>query len=404
MRQPEDELGRLSRAIPLWFAETFYFSPLYSSDRGARLHARARTARAGRPSSRRTGPSTTCGSWSRPTTERARLHLHGLAPRARAARCVLDPAVWEVKKIRERKQFTIRWTAATADAELTKLHEYIRAFMEWAPYPEGAAIPYSPPVVADRLARRPRRAARPFPRREEPPAQGAAAAARARSSTPSRPTPSALPLPRSPGSRCGSRATALGLAPGLSEVLLSRHPAVASARTLIERLTGGNRGPDRRHASAHLRPAHPRDEAAPGAGGPRGGDFRWTTPARAGSRRRAGTSRRSCPGGTTGCSSSWVPAPSMTRRPPSSTRRSCAPRPTRHAGELLVAMRVYFEKPRTVVGWKGLINDPDLDGTFHIDKGLRLARRLMADITAAGPARLRPSSSTRRSASTTRTS
>jgi 3-deoxy-7-phosphoheptulonate synthase len=56
----------------------------------------------------------------------------------------------------------------------------------------------------------------------------------------------------------------------------------------------------------------------------------------------------------------------------------------RHAGELLVAMRVYFEKPRTVVGWKGLINDPDLDGTFHINKGLRLARKLMADITGAG--------------------
>jgi 3-deoxy-7-phosphoheptulonate synthase len=56
----------------------------------------------------------------------------------------------------------------------------------------------------------------------------------------------------------------------------------------------------------------------------------------------------------------------------------------RHAGELVVAMRVYFEKPRTVVGWKGLINDPDLDGTFQIGKGLRIARRLMTDITAAG--------------------
>ena len=56
----------------------------------------------------------------------------------------------------------------------------------------------------------------------------------------------------------------------------------------------------------------------------------------------------------------------------------------RHAGELLVAMRVYFEKPRTVVGWKGLINDPDLDETFQIGKGLRMARRLMADITATG--------------------
>ena len=56
----------------------------------------------------------------------------------------------------------------------------------------------------------------------------------------------------------------------------------------------------------------------------------------------------------------------------------------RHPGDLLVAMRVYFEKPRTVVGWKGLINDPDLDETFHINKGLRLARKLMVDITAAG--------------------
>jgi 3-deoxy-7-phosphoheptulonate synthase len=56
----------------------------------------------------------------------------------------------------------------------------------------------------------------------------------------------------------------------------------------------------------------------------------------------------------------------------------------RHAGELVVAMRVYFEKPRTVVGWKGLINDPYLDETFEIAKGLRVARRLMADITASG--------------------
>jgi 3-deoxy-7-phosphoheptulonate synthase len=56
----------------------------------------------------------------------------------------------------------------------------------------------------------------------------------------------------------------------------------------------------------------------------------------------------------------------------------------RHAGELVFAMRVYFEKPRTVVGWKGLINDPDLDETFQIGKGLRMARRLMADITASG--------------------
>ena len=57
---------------------------------------------------------------------------------------------------------------------------------------------------------------------------------------------------------------------------------------------------------------------------------------------------------------------------------------TELAGELLLIMRVYFEKPRTTVGWKGLINDPDLDGGFQIDKGLRLARRLLLDLNERG--------------------
>jgi len=51
---------------------------------------------------------------------------------------------------------------------------------------------------------------------------------------------------------------------------------------------------------------------------------------------------------------------------------------------LVIVMRVYFEKPRTVVGWKGLINDPDLDESYHINKGLRLARQLLADILELG--------------------
>ncbi|HRJ48737.1 MAG TPA: 3-deoxy-7-phosphoheptulonate synthase, partial [Opitutaceae bacterium] len=55
-----------------------------------------------------------------------------------------------------------------------------------------------------------------------------------------------------------------------------------------------------------------------------------------------------------------------------------------YAADLLPVMRVYFEKPRTVVGWKGLINDPDLDGSYQINKGLRLARRLMLDVTGLG--------------------
>ena len=50
------------------------------------------------------------------------------------------------------------------------------------------------------------------------------------------------------------------------------------------------------------------------------------------------------------------------------------------AGELLVVMRVYFEKPRTTVGWKGLINDPELNGTYDINRGLRMARKLLLDL------------------------
>ncbi|MFN8751150.1 MAG: 3-deoxy-7-phosphoheptulonate synthase AroG [Betaproteobacteria bacterium] len=56
----------------------------------------------------------------------------------------------------------------------------------------------------------------------------------------------------------------------------------------------------------------------------------------------------------------------------------------RHASELEVIMRVYFEKPRTTVGWKGLINDPDLNGSFDINKGLRVARELLLDINELG--------------------
>jgi 3-deoxy-7-phosphoheptulonate synthase len=53
-------------------------------------------------------------------------------------------------------------------------------------------------------------------------------------------------------------------------------------------------------------------------------------------------------------------------------------------GELEIVMRVYFAKPRTTVGWKGLINDPDLDGSFRIDDGLRITRKLLLDINNLG--------------------
>jgi 3-deoxy-7-phosphoheptulonate synthase len=57
---------------------------------------------------------------------------------------------------------------------------------------------------------------------------------------------------------------------------------------------------------------------------------------------------------------------------------------TRLRGDLLIVMRVYFEKPRTTIGWKGLINDPFLDDTYSINQGLRLARRFLAEVTELG--------------------
>ncbi len=52
--------------------------------------------------------------------------------------------------------------------------------------------------------------------------------------------------------------------------------------------------------------------------------------------------------------------------------------------DLIIVMRVYFEKPRTTVGWKGLINDPDLDNSFQINKGLHMARQLLVDLNRLG--------------------
>jgi len=56
----------------------------------------------------------------------------------------------------------------------------------------------------------------------------------------------------------------------------------------------------------------------------------------------------------------------------------------KYEDDLLIVMRSYLEKPRTTVGWKGLINDPDIDNTFNINKGLRVSRKLFVDLTEKG--------------------
>ena len=74
----------------------------------------------------------------------------------------------------------------------------------------------------------------------------------------------------------------------------------------------------------------------------------------------------------------------MTRRRRSSIAERLTRLASRFADHLIVVMRTYFEKPRTSVGWKGFINDPDLDESFHINKGLRFARKLLLDINDLG--------------------
>jgi hypothetical protein len=135
-KRPEDELGKLSRALPLWFAETFYFSPQYAPIAAVGLQG-SHYALFG-------------GEWTTANLNQLVDSTQGLdyvftgALRQESGDYELVLRVWEVKKFRERKQFLARWTPATIDAELKKLHEQVRLFMEWAP--EKSGVPYAAPV------------------------------------------------------------------------------------------------------------------------------------------------------------------------------------------------------------------------------------------------------------------
>jgi hypothetical protein len=231
MKLPEDEIGRLSRALPLWFAETFYFSPLYSSVAALGCMTEAN------------GSKYTAIFATEWTVDNLKKLVESSAGgldyiftgtlRRESGEYVLIMRVWEVKKLRERKQFTIRWTAANADAELTKLHEFIRAFMEWAPYPEGACLPYAAPstpsvwldvlgallglfLIEKKL----------LPKEQLPPLSPVFDGFATHVFSPPSASLAWISL--------RLKASALGLAPTLSEVLMSRHPAVVSARKLVD--------------------------------------------------------------------------------------------------------------------------------------------------------------------------
>jgi hypothetical protein len=141
-KKPEEELGRLSRALPLWFAETLYFSPQYNPIAAVGLWSGA-----GEPGHYALFPA----EWTTEnlsqlvnTTEGGLDYVFTGALRQHAGDYEMILRLWEVKKFRERKQFTLRWTPATADTELLKLHDHLRLFMECQPYPEGTGLTYTP--------------------------------------------------------------------------------------------------------------------------------------------------------------------------------------------------------------------------------------------------------------------
>lgn len=142
MKLPEDELGRLSRAVPLWFAETFYFSTLYSPVAAVGLLDQGGSK----------VPMIFGSEWTTEnlaqvvdSTEGGLDYIVTGSLRQITGDYELKLRIWEVKKFRERKQFVARWTPATANAELAKLHAQVRAYMEWVSV--SAPLAYTPPAT-----------------------------------------------------------------------------------------------------------------------------------------------------------------------------------------------------------------------------------------------------------------
>lgn len=143
-KQPEDELGRLSRAIPLWLAETFYFSPNYAPAAAIAVMTPPNA------------PSHYVAFGAEWTTENLRQLVEtsgdGLdyiftgALKSSSGDYELVLRVWEVKTFRERKVFNARWTPATEDSALAQLHAQVRGYMEWSP--SSAAFAYTVPTQA----------------------------------------------------------------------------------------------------------------------------------------------------------------------------------------------------------------------------------------------------------------
>jgi hypothetical protein len=144
MKRPEDELGRLSRGIPLWLAETLLFSSNWSSSTAIATLKREHYGLFN-------------ADWAPEhirqlvdNTEGGIDYVFTGALRQKNADYELVLRLWEVKKFRERKTFTVRWTPATADQVLAEFHTQWCTFMEFAACPAGQGLVYSsPPNVRD---------------------------------------------------------------------------------------------------------------------------------------------------------------------------------------------------------------------------------------------------------------
>lgn len=139
--RPEDELGRFCRGFPLWLAETFAASAGYDPIAAIGLSNRRQYV---------LFPSEWAADNIRELNETSSNGLDYVVTsslRNRHDDFELTLRIWEVRKFRELKQFTIRWTPASADQVLGQFHEQFRLYMEWAAMPQGYGLAYAPPTA-----------------------------------------------------------------------------------------------------------------------------------------------------------------------------------------------------------------------------------------------------------------
>ncbi|MFT3783505.1 MAG: hypothetical protein QM790_15945 [Nibricoccus sp.] len=139
MGQPEDDLARLSRGIPLWLHESMYFCPHYTPIAAIAMMEKDHYGIFG-------------AEWTTDnirqlvdTCEGGLDYVFTGALRHKSGDYSMVLRLWEIKKFRERKTFQLQWTPATANSELMQLHDALRMFMEFKPYPDGSGLNYAPP-------------------------------------------------------------------------------------------------------------------------------------------------------------------------------------------------------------------------------------------------------------------